>query len=124
MTERDPRSRFEDEGIPDLQDGTPQQQWAEDPEEMPLPGDEPVAVEEYGTTAEEQSAGESLDRKLSRETPEPGTEEPDVSEPAGRIVEEDQGARPDTEKDAVAEDVGGDFGGYTAEEDAMRIEPG
>jgi len=116
MTEPDPRSRFEDEGIPDLQDGTPQQQWAEDPQEMPLPGEEPVAVDRYGTTAGEQAAGEPMDYKLAREQPE--------SQTAGRIVEEDEGAHPDTEEDAVARDVGPDSGGYTAEEDAMRIEPG
>ncbi|PKK13957.1 DUF5709 domain-containing protein [Thermomonospora sp. CIF 1] len=126
MTEPDPRSRFEDEGIPDLQDGTPQQQWAEDPQEMPLPGEEPVAVDRYGTTAEEQAAGEPMDYKLAREQPESQTadETADVSQTAGRIVEEDEGAHPDTEEDAVARDVGPDSGGYTAEEDAMRIEPG
>src|SRR5690606_22231423 len=48
VTERDPRSRFEDEGIPDLQNGTPEQQWAEDPQEAPLPADYPVGVDEYG----------------------------------------------------------------------------
>jgi Family of unknown function (DUF5709) len=124
MTEPNPRSRFEDEGIPDLQDGTPEQQWAEDPQEMALPGDEPVGVDQYGTTAEEQAAGESLTRKLAREQPELGEEPVDTSQTAGRIVEEDEGAHPDTEKDSIARDVGPDFGGYTAEEEAMRIEPG
>src|SRR4051794_28364238 len=66
----DPGSRFEDEGIPDLQDGTPEQQRAVDPQELPLPGDEPVAVDEYGTTADEQASGEPLDVRLAREEPE------------------------------------------------------
>ncbi|REF00091.1 DUF5709 domain-containing protein [Thermomonospora umbrina] len=122
MTERDPRSRFEDEGIPDLQDGTPEQQWAEDPQEMALPGERPVGVEQYGTTADEQTSGESLDHKLDRERPDEGVERPDTSRTAGRIVEEDEGARPDREKDNVADDVGPDSGGFTVEEDAMRIE--
>ncbi|MGW0483470.1 DUF5709 domain-containing protein [Nonomuraea sp. NPDC003214] len=68
--EHDPRSRFEDEGIPDLQDGTPEQQWAVDPQEAPLPGDEPIAVDDYGTTVDEQIQGEPLDGRLEREVPE------------------------------------------------------
>ncbi|MFC9978107.1 DUF5709 domain-containing protein [Spirillospora sp. NPDC127200] len=126
MSEYDPErrsgSRLEDEGIPDLQDGTPQQQWAEDPQEMPVPGDEPVALDDFGTTAEEVREGEGLDGRLAREEPErplPGNE---PARPAGRLVEEDEGVRTDTEKDAVARDVGGDGGGYSAEERAMRIE--
>ncbi|MEU6410492.1 DUF5709 domain-containing protein [Microbispora sp. NPDC046933] len=196
----DPRSRFEDEGIPDLQEGTPEQQWAEDPQEMPLPGDRPLGLDEYGTTPNEMREGESLGRRLSREVPdvdvrfgmepsmepstEPGTEpgmepgrapgrrgeeagEADVlgeggepyegygtgtgdeaggygsgdpagyatvnpaqpgrygtAEPgqAGRLVDPDGGMGVDTEKDMIAEDVGPDFGGYTAEEQAMRVE--
>ena len=39
-------------------------------------------------------------------------------------MEADEGARTDTEADAVALDVGTDSGGFTAEERAMRIEPG
>jgi hypothetical protein len=69
VPEHDPRSRFEDEGIPDLQDGTPQQQWAVDPQEAPLPADHPVAVDDFGTTAEEQIEGEPLDGRLGREVP-------------------------------------------------------
>ncbi|WP_214411524.1 DUF5709 domain-containing protein [Sphaerisporangium fuscum] len=70
MTERDPYSRFEDEGIPDLQDGTPQQQWAEDPQEMPLPADHPTAVDDFGTTIDEEIQGESLESRVRREVPE------------------------------------------------------
>jgi hypothetical protein len=70
VPEHDPRSRLEDEGIPDLQEGTPQQQWAVDPQEAPVPGDAPVAADDYGTTAGEQIQGEPLDGRLSREEPE------------------------------------------------------
>ncbi|WP_449065837.1 DUF5709 domain-containing protein [Planomonospora algeriensis] len=70
IPEHDPRSRFEDEGIPDLQDGTPQQQWAVDPQEAPLPGDRPVAVDDFGTTVDEQIQGEPLEGRLAREVPE------------------------------------------------------
>ncbi|PRX97320.1 DUF5709 domain-containing protein [Allonocardiopsis opalescens] len=136
--DRDPRSAFEDEGIPDLQDGTPQQQWASDPEEAPLPGDEPQAVEDYGTTAEEEREGEPLDGRLSREEPDVNADldleegaDPEGSTrdsyleegPVGRMVASDEGSRPDREKDSVARDVGEDTGGATAEEDAMRTVP-
>lgn len=140
MAEREERSRFEDEGIPDLQDGTPQQQWAQDPQEMPLPGDRPTAVDDFGTTGEEQRAGESLDGRLARERPEvieaanvpedpdspwgPGSQE---AEQAGRLMDQDAELRnptnADDEADAVARDVGPDSGGFTAEEDAVRIQP-
>jgi hypothetical protein len=71
----DPGSRFEDAGIPDLQDGTPEQQWAEDPEEMPLPGERPNASIDWGTTAEEQFEGEPHDGRLKRERPDPALTE-------------------------------------------------
>ncbi len=128
---RDPESSLEDEGIPDLQDGTPQQQWASDPQQQPVPGDEPMAVDEYGTTAEEQREPESLDGRLARE--EADAAEPaeatqaaapgEVAEPAVRVVEPDEGGAPDTEKDMIADDVGPDAGGYSAEERAMHVEP-
>ncbi len=185
MPERDPHSEFEDAGIPDLQDGTPEQEWAVDPQQAPLPADQPTAVDDFGTTVEEQIGGEPLDRRVDREVPEdqamfggqgapavqpareagpdradePGTltgdsglgvgadldtefepdtgtgpgweaqpEEPsgrvwDEPRPAGRLVAPDEGAHPNTEADAVADEVGPDSGGYTAEEVAMRVEP-
>ncbi|MFC7729434.1 DUF5709 domain-containing protein [Actinomadura keratinilytica] len=81
-----------------------------------------MALDEYGTTEEEMHEGEPLDTRLAREEPDV-TEVPDEPyRPAGRIVEEDEGVRTDTEKDAVARDVGDDGGGFTAEERAMHIE--
>jgi hypothetical protein len=70
VPERDPRSEFEDEGIPNLQDGAPEQEWAVDPQRAPLPADQPVAVDDYGTTVAEQIAGEPLDLRVDREVPE------------------------------------------------------
>lgn len=126
VPEPDPASEFEAEGIPDLEDGFPEQLWAEDPQRAPLPGDEPAAVDDFGTTAEEQRRGESLDGRLRREEPETtageDAEEQPAARPAGRIVEADEGARPDTEKDAVAYEAGPDAGGFSAEEAAMRVE--
>ena len=48
----------------------------------------------------------------------------DPEERVGRIVEDDEGAHEDEEATAVAHDVGTDFGGFSAEERAMHIEPG
>ncbi len=117
----DPGSRLEEEGIPDLQDGTPEQQWANDPQEMPILGDEPVAVEEYGTTLDEQLAGEPLDMRLAREEPDGNIRTDDQH--AGRLVEPDEGAREDTEKDMVASEFGADGGGFSAEERAISVQP-
>ena len=123
MTDRDPRSELEDQGIPDLRDGYPEQEWAEDPQQAPVPGDEPVAVDDYGTTIEEQRAGESLDGRLSREEPEAEAPGADTTAPtAGRLVQEDEGVRDDTESEEIAQDVGPDTGGFTAEEAAMHVE--
>ncbi|MBO0804486.1 MAG: hypothetical protein J2P25_15605 [Nocardiopsaceae bacterium] len=143
IPEPDPYSEFEDEGIPDLQDGTPGQERAVDPQQAPLPGDRPQAADDFGTTAEEQAEGEPLDLRTAREVPEDQAmsgdegepadwgaqpEEPsgqvwDEPRPSGRLVAPDQGAHPDEEKDAVAGEAGPDAGGYSAEESAMRVEP-
>ncbi len=137
--ERDPESRFENAGIPDLQDGTPEQQRAEDPQELPLPGDRPGASADWGTTAHEQRDGEPLDRRLERERPDPATQPTGRGSAAGsgasradgsagtagvgRLVNE-QGVEPgDTEVDAYAADVGADTGGLSPEERAMHREP-
>lgn len=83
LPERDPRSPLEDEGIPDLQSGAPEQQWAVDPQEEPVPGDQPVAVDDFGTTPQEQYEGESLDGRLAREQPDLLDNRPGDGEPEG-----------------------------------------
>jgi hypothetical protein len=129
--EPDPPSRFEDEGIPDLQEGTPEQQWRQDPQEMPLPGREPSPGLRHALDGD----GEDLDDRLAAEVPDvseadiPTGVSPDLDaddpalQTAGRLVAPDEGTREDTEKDEVATDVGPDFGGFTAEEAAIHIEP-
>jgi hypothetical protein len=121
MTERDPRSEFEDQGVPDLQDGYPEQEWAEDPQQAPVPGDEPMALDDFGTTAEEQRTGESLEGRLRREEPEVPEPSDDAGR-AGRLVQQDEGVRDDTESEEIADDVGQDTGGFSAEESAVHIE--
>ena len=105
----------------------------------------------YGTTAEEEERGESLDQLLAEEEPDPaldsgdeddeddesyadiagddeaGDEDVDgllLDEPApraGRLVAEDEGAHVSAEPDLVARDVGIDSGAATAEEAAVHV---
>jgi hypothetical protein len=98
-----------------------------DREHSPL--ERPVAVDEFGTTANEQRDGESLEGRLQRELPDPAleVEVPYLSEaegygdtPTGRLVEPDEGARTDDVKENVATDVGRDEGLRSAEEAAMH----
>lgn len=82
------------------------------PEPATLPpgrDDPPLGVEEFGTTAAEQRAGESHDRRLAREEPDvfgpTGSEESDPTV-VGELVEPDEGSREDAEPTAVAEERG------------------
>lgn len=141
MTNRipDPSDPFEDEGQASQEPGLPGKRITGDPQDdMPVAGDRPVGVNQYGTTAAEEAAGEPLDLRLSRDEPDlferaatTGADESedsdqpypvDPEERVGRIVESDEGARTDDEASAVANDVGTDEGGFSAEERAMHIQ--
>lgn len=144
MTSRIPErpSEFEAEGIPDPGETSEGQDvvgdagsaYGEEP-----PHDTAMAVEDFGTTAEEEHDGEPLDGRLAREEPDvlaavdsaadesEGSDTPfdeRAGQGIGRLVEPDEGSRAGTESDLVASDVGTDLGGYTAEESAMHLEPG
>lgn len=141
MTARipEPPSAMEAEGIPDPGDTSSTREVTGDPAYgMEPPHDTALAVDDFGTTAEEQHDGESLTGRLDREEPEvltgadgPADESYGSDTPfderagqgIGRLVEPDEGARGDTEADLVAADVGTDLGGYSAEESAMHLEP-
>ena len=114
-------SRFEDEGIPDPGDLTPEQEATG---QLDLttepPHDSPLGVEGWGTTAEEQREGEPLSGRLARELPDAYPEEPRPE--VGRLVEPDEGAHEDTEPDLVGRDSG-DIAGLSAEEAALHLEP-
>jgi hypothetical protein len=86
----------------------------------------------YGNTPLEESEGESLDRRLEQEVPEPDPYEAAAREAehvegevgrerAGRLVAEDEGLAEDREKDLVAGDVGIDGAGASAEEAAVHV---
>lgn len=113
--------------------------------------DGPLALDEFGTTAEEQRRGESLAGRLVREEPDtaPPPSAADLSDPrpvdprtdspvsmyersgtdlvtggrVGRLVQPDQGGREDTEPDEIAVDAGTSGGGASAEELALHEIP-
>ena len=106
------------------------------------PPDRWSAGEGFGTTAEEEQEGESLDQLLAEEEPEAdpyadpddgedddedsraddlwGDDEPEPR--SGRLVADDEGAHPDAEEDLVAHDVGIDGGAASAEEAAVHVQ--
>jgi Family of unknown function (DUF5709) len=122
----DPRSRFEDEGIADLQDGTPEQQWAVDPQEAPPAAESVTPDGGLGPAADlntDYQPDGDVDESWPAQPGEPSGQVWDEQRPAGRLVAPDEGAHEDTEPDEVAFEAGPDGGGYSAEEAAMRVEP-
>ena len=90
------------------------------------------AAQRYGNTPLEEQLGESLDQRLAQEVPEPDPYDAAASEAehvggevgeerSGRLVAGDEGVAQDTEKDLVAEDVGIDGAGASAEEAAVHV---
>jgi hypothetical protein len=86
----DPGAEPEDEGMPDLQDLSPEGEAANDPQRESVAVDEPVAVERFGTTFNEQVEGESLDERLSEEEPDVGDAEADGpgAQPVGQLTDD------------------------------------
>ena len=134
-----PADPFEEEGLASPDPEYDGKRITGDPqEEMAVPAERPIASTDYGTTTEEERHDEPLDGRLAREEPDmleraavdadesadadqPYPEDPE--EKVGRIVDTDEGARTDDEASAVANDVGTDKGGFSAEERAMHIVP-
>ena len=106
------------------------------------------AAMKFGSTAQEQEDGESLDQLLAEEEPDSDLELDDEDEQAedaegdedagdedvdglllddgpdpraGRLVAEDEGAHADAEADLVARDVGIDGAAASAEEAAVHV---
>ncbi|WP_029431887.1 hypothetical protein [Blastococcus sp. URHD0036] len=123
----------EDEGIPEVsQDDSPTQTWNEDPEFAPLPGERPGASVDFGTTAFEQSEGESLSGRLDREEPDvqPGVRAAEDPQRATMQLEQDTSTSPfsDSGTNATADDVEATadaaVGGEGPEEAAMHVTDG
>ncbi|GAA3309446.1 DUF5709 domain-containing protein [Streptomyces cinereospinus] len=128
----------EDAAPLDLQDAVDERTYDDMLDEGYSPPEKPLGATRYGTTAAEQHEGETLDQRLAQEQPDvtgaagdgvgdlPGGEgepvDPEAgTERAGRLVAPDEGAHPDTTKEAVAEDKGVDAGAAGAEEAAVHI---
>ncbi|MFF4394111.1 DUF5709 domain-containing protein [Streptomyces sp. NPDC001480] len=122
----------------DLQDAVDERTYDDTLDEGYSPPEKPLGVTRYGTTAAEQHEGESLDQRLAQERPDvspppgdavgdlPGGEgepvDPEAGgDRAGRLVAPDEGARRDTTKESVADDVGIDGGAAGAEEAAVHV---
>jgi hypothetical protein len=70
------------------------------------PPDEPMGVEEYGTTAAEQAVPEPLDERVLREEPDqPLATTPTVDDQVGRLVDLEPGQELDLTAEAVAREV-------------------
>lgn len=89
------------------------------------------AAESFGSTAEEQRTGESLDRRLAQEVPErdPYSDEGDDdiddgevgTRRSGRLVEPNSGSGEDAESELHGTDVGIDGAASSAEEAAVHV---
>ena len=90
------------------------------------------AGEGFGNTPYEELGGETLEQRIAQEEPEPDPYELAATEGenvggevgdarSGRLVAEDEGLTEDTEADLVAEDVGIDGAGASAEEAAVHV---
>jgi hypothetical protein len=127
---------YEDDGVPDIADDDhPTEARAEDPEFAPVPGERPGASTDFGTTAREQSEGESLSGRLDREVPDTGIDTADdvrAAETHDRTVpqisQDGVSDRADSFTDSVTDDVtasGEDpTGGEGPEERAMHLTDG
>jgi hypothetical protein len=128
----------EDAAPLDLQDAVDERNYDDILDEGYSPPEKPLGVTKHGVTAAEQHEGETLDERLAQEVPDAGVPDGDgigdVPEGegervdpeagaarAGRLVAPDEGAHPDTTKEAVAADVGIDAGAAGAEEAAVHV---
>jgi hypothetical protein len=110
------------------------------------PAERPWAVDDWGTTAREEAAGESLDGRLAREVPDvdpldDGDGLGDTTDSDGELIDDEVGAvrsgrlvsesyvaddaasvgGPEWDADLLAVDVGIDGAGASAEEAAVHI---
>jgi hypothetical protein len=109
-----PDDTLEDRGVDDILD-----------EGFSPPDHEPAHLRR-GMTLEEGRDGETLDERLAEEEsdPDPYADDNDygTADPrAGRLVAPDEGLGEDEESDEVAEDVGIDGAGASAEEAAVHV---
>ena len=125
----------DDEDQPSNIDGLPDSDVDDELDRGYSPPEKWSAGQGYGNTPYEEASGESLDQRLAQEDTESDPyDETDTDdeelvdgevgdERAGRLVDLDEGLGEDTEEDLVADDVGIDGAGASAEEAAVHIVP-
>ena len=120
----------EDDGMPEVsQDDSPTQERAEDPQFAPMPGERANASADFGTTAFEQSEGESLTGRLDRELPDDAPDIRPAEDPDRAVgqLEQDTSTSPvsDSGTNRTADDVeataDASVGGEGPEEGAMHL---
>ncbi|MGY1845662.1 hypothetical protein [Modestobacter sp. SYSU DS0875] len=119
-----------DNGIPEIsQDDSPTMARAEDPEFAPEPGDRQHQDVDFGTTAREQSEGESLSGRLDREIPEDAADVRPAEDPDRAYAQLDQDEDTDRLSDSGTNRTGDDVeafadapvGGEGPEESAVHV---
>ncbi|MGZ4506453.1 MAG: DUF5709 domain-containing protein [Blastococcus sp.] len=99
------------------------------------PPERPWAVDDWGTTEAEESAGESLDGRLARELPDPADDDGDglgdASDTDGELRDDEvgdaragrlvDGGTEDSEDELFAQDAGIDGAAASAEEAAVHV---
>jgi hypothetical protein len=76
------------------------------------PPEEPLGVDEYGTTAREQAVPEPFDERVMREEPDvPLGASPSPHDEVGVLVDPESGLEPDLTAEAVAFEISGVGGG-------------
>ncbi|MGY1721209.1 hypothetical protein ACI8AG_19420 [Blastococcus sp. SYSU DS0552] len=122
-----------DDGIPDVaQDDSPTQAWKEDPQFQPMPNESATATVDFGTTAFEQSQGESLSGRLDRELPDDAADVRPAEDPqrADAQLEQDTSTTPESDSgtNRTADDVEATadqpVGGEGPEESAVHVTDG
>ncbi|MDG6102597.1 hypothetical protein Daura_42260 [Dactylosporangium aurantiacum] len=129
----------DDEGQLSAEDTLSDRGLADALDEGYSPPEKPLGLNAFGVTQAEAQRGESWDRRLRQEEPDPvarldlddygTTTESDEffdaeevgDRRAGRLVAPDEGWGEDEEKDEIGSDVGIDGGAASAEEAAMHI---
>ena len=136
MTERNDDGQAddvaEDDGVLDIADSLLSDDLDADELDTGIDaGDRYRGATAFGTTADEEREGESLDQLLAEEEPDQAADDEWTDEDtplddgeaaprSGRLVAADQGTSPDEEADLIAEDVGIDGGAASAEEAAVH----
>jgi hypothetical protein len=121
----------EDDGVPGIaDDDDPTMRTAEDPQFAPEPGDRDThRTQDFGTTAYEQSEGESLSGRLQRELPDdlPGVRPAEDPDRAFAQLDQDQDTDPrsDSGTNRTGDDVeafaDAPVGGEGPEESAVHV---